>query len=132
MKNLLNTLKYLIGWPLSFIALFFLFKTILPEFSTAIHKVSSVNIIPLGLGILCFLLYFFTRAFFWQKLISKNARKISFKETSYIWAISELKRFVPGNVWSLVGRFHLLGEKGIGKKSVFTFYFVEIKHVVLA
>lgn len=46
------------------------------------------------------------------------SNKIAYKKSAYFWAISELKRYIPGNVWGFLGRALVFSDLGIDKKTV--------------
>lgn len=105
MKNIRSVLTFLIGWPLSIIALFFIARLFLSR-SINLSLFLHTNWILLLSGIMCFLLYFFFRAYFWQLLLKEKGIEYSFKKTATIWGISELKRYIPGNIWGSLSRTH--------------------------
>ncbi len=129
-QKILQLIKFFIGWPLSVIALFFLFKLISPKISIVSQSISNINPFLLAVGITSLLIYFFLRALFFQRLLLSKGHSLSLKETSYIWGLSEFKRFVPGNIWAFVGRLHKFGEKGISKKTVISSTIIEAQFTV--
>lgn len=53
------------------------------------------------------------------------------KETSFLWSVSELRRFIPGSVWSFATRLFLFSEKKIKKKATLFLIIQEAQAVVL-
>jgi len=113
-----SILKLIIGWPISIIAIIFVVKLFLPQYLTIITNIKNINPIPLILGIICFLLFYFLRSFLWKMLLFEKGHDIPFKESSFLWGISELKRFVPGNIWSFLGKGTTLTQRGIEKATI--------------
>src|SRR5581483_12483919 len=101
MRGNLQRIKFFIGWPLSLIALFFVYKLLSTKFSTYLPNLLHSNPYLLSLSILFFLIYYLIRTYIWHQLIS-SSKKIKFKEANYHWAISEIKRYIPGNIWSFL------------------------------
>lgn len=77
--------------------------------------------------------YFFIRSFFWRELLKEKDEnfRLSFSESSYLWTISELKRFAPGNVWSFIGRIMAFSQKGIVKKTTTALLLTESEFLVI-
>ncbi|MCL4417952.1 MAG: DUF2079 domain-containing protein [Actinobacteria bacterium] len=65
---------------------------------------SKANYFILLLGFFCFIAYFFLRGYVWQLLLKAKNYNLSFREVLYFWEISEFKRYIPGNIWSFIGR----------------------------
>lgn len=55
---------------------------------------------------------------------------ISYKKINFIWAASELQRYIPGNIWSFIGRTVRLAEQGMSKKDIAKCTFFEIQFLV--
>lgn len=114
-NNLLQIIKFFIGWPLTIIAFFFIAKFMLPNLSNIFIALQNISIFPLFLGILCITIYFFLRSFFWQQLLRHTGHHLSYKETAWLWGSAELKRYIPGNIWSFIGRTKNFSQKNISK-----------------
>lgn len=121
----IKVFKYLLGWPISLIALFFIFKIILPKISVIKSNLININIFTLLLGVSLFVSYYFVRGYIWYRLVKINSTKITYKQSAYFWAISELKRYIPGSVISFLGRAILFSDLGIKKKDVGKLLIVE-------
>ncbi len=117
-SQLLSLLKFSIGWPLSLLAVFFIIKFIAPQTPTVLTQIQQLNPTLLFFGVFSFFLYYLVRSYIWYRLIKKSTDSISFKEACSLWSLSELKRYVPGNVWSFLGRTFLFSEKGVKKKGI--------------
>ena len=103
-RNLFSLLKYLIGWPLSFVALFFVIRLVFDNASKTLPNITNINYGFLFIGILSFLSYFFLRTYLWKYILGKKGEHIAFKKNALYWSTSELKRYVPGNIWSFLAR----------------------------
>ncbi len=125
-------LRYLIGWPLGLIAFIFILKIIAPQSSLILSNSSKLNVPLLLYGIVCFVAYYFLRALVWCQILEKHGYKIPFREISYLWSMSEMKRYVPGNLWSILGRAISFSEKGISKKDITLFYIIEAEILCIA
>ena len=125
-------LKFVVGWPLSILALFFIFKIIISNSPNLFSYLKAPNIPLVAGGILCFLFYYALRAFSWNTLLKESGHNISLKESSYLWGFAELKRFIPGNIWSFLTKTISFEDKGIDKKSIAKLLFIEIGMFVLS
>lgn len=121
LKKPLSFLKYLIGWPLSVLALFFVFRIIFANTAKFDFDVSSISIPLLILSLVLFVVYFFLRAHLWMMILGDNSKHLSFKENLLYWSTSELKRYIPGNIWSLISRTKSFERETLSKKQVLVF-----------
>jgi len=131
-KKFLSILKFVIGWPLSIIAFLFIFKIIAPNINVISKNLFKVNILYLFFAILSFFVYFLLRSFLWKQIVDLKNNKLNLQKISYIWAFSELKRYIPGNIWSILARGTSSLETGLGKKEVTNSLIIEIELIVAA
>lgn len=132
MKNkLFSLLKFLIGWPLSLLAIFFVIKIIAPQAPQFLSRLHEISLPLLTYGTICFLIYYFLRGYIWKRLVKQEGYEISYKDINFIWAASELKRYIPGNIWSFVGRTFHLSERGITKKDIAKCTIFEIEFLTI-
>ncbi len=66
-------------------------------------------------GFLSFIAYYYLRGYIWHRILELRGHKLSIRESVYLWGFAELKRYVPGVIWSFAGRSVLFSEKGVGK-----------------
>src|SRR3990167_5908053 len=131
-KTFSSILKFFIGWPISVIAIFFIGKIILSQFNLVKPYIKTPTLIPFTASIICFVLFYFGRAFVFKKLLEERGHNIEFKEVSYLWGLSELKRFAPGNIWSFLGRTFSFSKKGVDSKTIISLIFAEIGLFIMA
>ncbi len=127
----LTLFKFFIGWPFSLLALFFIFKFALPRIDLIQTNISSIQLPVLGIGLVCFFFYYFFRTVTWKQILQEKRHNIPLKEVAYLWSMSEVRRFIPGNIWSMVTKTVLFSEKNIDKKTLFSAMFIEGQHVIL-
>lgn len=108
--------RFMIGWPLSIAALYFIWQIIFPRSEDLLSHLKNINFYLLSAGAGCFTVTLFLRGFIWHRLLKEKGYKIPLKHAAYLWAISEFKRYIPGGVWSLVGRTILFSQNGVRKK----------------
>lgn len=130
-KNRFYTLvKYLIGWPLSFISLIFVVNIIYGN-KGSLLAIKYLNPVLLLLSVLCFLVYFVLRALLWQEIIKGKGSNFPFKKSLYFWELSEIKRYTPGNIWSFLSRSSLFTKNNLSAKDVFSSLTIEIGLIIL-
>lgn len=131
-QRIFTLLKFLIGWPFSLIALFFIGKLIAPQFPTLLSHLHEISVPLLIYGVYCFLLFYFLRCYVWKRLLQERGHPISLKESCFLWASSELKRYIPGNIWSFLGRTLLFSERGVPKKEIGKALIIEAELLVVS
>lgn len=130
-SKLFSFIKFIVGWPLSFLALYFLFRFFTPHISEIQSHLHEVNGEVLFFAILSFLLYFLFRVLLWQSILKSWGHTIPFGITALLWSLSELNRYVPGNIWSVVSRGTTFAKFDISGKKLFTGWVIESLLVVL-
>jgi uncharacterized membrane protein/alpha-beta hydrolase superfamily lysophospholipase len=130
--KILSLLQFVIGWPLSLIAVFFIGKIILSAVHVIQQQITTINFVLLFLSLISFLLYFGIRSFFWKDVLRLKGYRLSFKESAFLWELSEVKRFIPGNIWSLLGKVTHFSHKGIDKRIIVESILVEVKFFILS
>lgn len=130
-SNILSWAKFLVGWPLALLSIAFVIKFIYDQSSGVNISLSEINYLYLGIGVLCFFIYYLMRSYLWINLIETDGKRISFRENTYRFSISELKRFTPGNIWSFLSRATLFTELGFNKRVVGISMIADIQLVVI-
>ncbi len=132
MNKTISTFKFLIGWPLSFLAIIFLIKFAFPKLPIVLKKIYAINYWYLIFSITLFLCYFLLRSYLWKKILEFKGHRVSFWKTAYLWGFSEFKRYVPGNVWSFLSRVSLFSDVGVDKKIAGLALLDEIQLIVVS
>lgn len=130
-SKLLSYLKFFIGWPLSFISIFFVIKLVIDQSDGVEFNLSQINFIFIGIGVLIFIIYFLFRNYLWWLQLSLLGHRLNFKESTYRFSFSELKRYAPGNIWSFLGRAAQFKELGVENKSIATSIINDIQLVII-
>ena len=130
-SHLYTILKFLIGWPFSILAFLFMVRIIFSRGTPLLDNIHRVNPPLLGFGMLFFIIFFIFRSIIWHRLLKNFSYKIHYKTSGYLWAVSELKRYIPGNFWSLVGRTLLFEKIQVKKKDVGSCLVFEAEYFVL-
>jgi len=123
---------FLVGWPLTILAFLFIGKVMIGSLPTTVTAFRTLNIPTLLISIVCFLGYFLIRTYFWQQLLKIRGYNLSLKSVSFSWSFSEIKRYIPGNVWSVATRIHLFGKHNISYKVVLSTSWYEAQYLTVA
>jgi len=129
-SRLLQILKFAIGWPLSVVALYFIYRM----FSAQLGKLTvtmEINPYFLLIGAFCFISYYFLRSYLWLKLLHFLGHDIPFRESSFLWLLAQLKRYIPGNIWSFLGLAVSYSEHKIPKKDLAYAVWIESELVII-
>lgn len=125
-NKLVNIFKFIFGWPLSIAAIFFIGRIVFSQSNGVLDNLRAPNLFLLIPGILILSVYFFFRSFIWAKLISLSGHDIPLRESAYYWSLAELKRYIPGFIWTFVGKTISFEEKGVSRKTIASLILVEI------
>lgn len=131
MNKLKDYIRLFIGWPLSIISIIFIVKLVIDQSSGVVFDAGKLNLNYLSLGILLFFLYYLLRSFLWQRTLLAQGFRIPFKETTYRFSFSELKRYTPGNIWSFLSRASQFNEVGVDKKTIGISILADIQLVII-
>ncbi len=122
--------KFFIGWPLSVISIAFIVKFLADRIPLIESKISSINYLVLLIGVLLFFFYYFLRSILWKELLRVQGERVPLFENTYRFAVSELKRFAPGNIWSLLSRASLFSDLGVNNKVIGISLLMEIQLII--
>lgn len=133
MKNrITNLIKLLIGWPLSLLAIFFIGKLVVNNIKNVSQAFTHIQPVFLILGVCSLLCYFFFRALAWYFLLQTHKHHFSFTKTTFYWSFSEIRRYIPGNVWSFLSRAHYFETEKHTKKDILTLHITETLFLLLS
>ena len=130
MNKILSILKYIIGWPLSAVSLLFIGKLIYDQ-SSLLIQIKQFNPFLLIIGILLLLTYFFIRGALWRELLREKGNKFDLIKTIYLWELTEIKRYTPGNIWSFLSRAEVFSKNNVSKRDVASSLLNEVILIIL-
>jgi len=113
-------------------AVVFLTKLVVGQTHHLTLSMFHPRLLLVALGLAAFFMYFFIRSIFWQYLLKAQGHVIMLSETAYLWGISELQRYIPGNIWAIVGRTVAFDKKGVDKKTTAISWLYEAEFLALA
>ncbi len=130
-RNLRSTLTFLLGWPFSLIALIFLTRSFLSKTDGLTLNFAHIHITFIIIGFLFFAGYYFLRSYIWYSLLSFHGHKLDLAESLFNWSFAQLKRYIPGNVWGIIGVSLHFSEKNVSKKDLSSSFITETVLVLL-
>jgi uncharacterized membrane protein len=130
-RNLRSTLTFLLGWPLSFVALIFLTRSFLSRTNGVTLDFNHVHISLIVIGLLSFAGYYFLRSYIWYSLLKSHGNKLDLAESLFNWSFAQLKRYIPGNIWGIVGVSLHFSQKNVSKKDLSSSFVTETILVLL-
>lgn len=127
-----TVIKFLIGWPLSVLAIYYIYRVVSPHTGDIVPRLVEIHIWTLLLGILCFTIFYIIRGYVWHEILRYYSYVFPFRDTLYLWGVSELKRYIPGNIWSFLGRSLLFRERGVSREHLETSFVIEAELFALS
>lgn len=130
-NSLMSWAKFFIGWPLSFISIIFIVKLIFDKSEGLKISASEINFTYLILGVLTFLVFFLMWSFRWWLEIRERGYSLNFRENTYRFSFSQLKRYTPGNIWSFLSLGEQFARLNVDRKTIAISILGDIQLVVI-
>lgn len=128
--RLLQLAKFAIGWPLSIVAIYFIYRTFSEQIN-GFELLADLNYVFLGIALIFFICYFFFRSYFWLKMLHYLGHDIPFHDSSFLWLFAQLKRYIPGNIWSYLGLAVSYNERNVSKRDIAYAVLIESEFVII-
>lgn len=122
-------ISFLLGWPLSIAALYYLSTLFLSQWDKLNTKGLHIDWVLVIFAILSCTLYFVFRVIAWEQLLPAHSDHI--KKTAWYWMLSELQRFLPGNIWGQIARIKYFNHRVPEKKQILKLLTVESYYIVI-
>jgi len=131
-SNLRTILTFFVGWPLSSIAIFFLVRSFISQIGNIKLELLHLNWIFILIGISFFMVYYYLRSYSWYLLLKYHQHDLEVYESLFQWSFAQLKRYIPGNIWGLVGVSVHFTKKNVTKQNLASSFITESQLVLLA
>jgi len=115
-SNTWKLLRRLLEVAIIVLAAFYIGREIIDNKRVVLDHLSDLNWWLLFFAWLAYLGYFFVRSIAWRQIMFDLGADLKLFPSVKIWFLSEFSRYIPGNVWSFLGRVYLAEKKGIAKK----------------
>ncbi len=94
-----------IGWVVTILALVFVGRWLLKLDHSVWQSLRHLRVIWLVGSVLVFQVWFLLRYFAWEFIVQRHGSEAQRHQTLKTWTLSELARYVPGNVWSFAAKY---------------------------
>jgi len=119
-KNSRSLLRDVLRWSLAAIIIFFLVQRLAHDWPTVRDSIDHLAWSWLALGSISGLGYFLFRIVAWQRALGSVGVRARYWAVGKVWMNGEIIRYIPGNVWSVVGRVAMASQLGAEKVAVFS------------
>lgn len=106
MENIKNLARFTLGFPLTIISFYFIFKFIFDNFSEIYPRIQNFNVLPFSLGLLFLIIFFLFRSLAWNKLLEQEGYKLGTARSIYFYSLSEIRRYIPTSFLAFVSRVY--------------------------
>jgi uncharacterized membrane protein len=127
-----KTLKKILAVLVIGVVFLFFLKILQQNWLEISDKLIRPKISWLFFGFCGFSGYYFLRIYAWRKLLKLAGYFLNFKQAGEVLMLSEFARYVPGNIWSVVGRVSQSEKYGIPKTQTLYATIIEILTLLAA
>ena len=118
MERAKTLVKFLLGFPLTAVAFYFIISYISKNWNQVISQVESFNFAAFVSGIFFLTLFFLLRSIAWNRLLEQEGFRLSPAKSIYLLSISEIRRYIPGSVLGFLSRVNNFNLNNIPAKMV--------------
>jgi len=118
LHNLKRAAKFIFGVPLTILSFYFIFLIFYNSQNEIIASFTGVRLLPLIGGLLLFIVFFILRSYIWRQILEKQGHAFPVKKAMYLLSKSELRRYVPGNIFAFASRITIFGNETIPAKII--------------
>ncbi len=110
-------LKQLLGYLLTLVILFFLARTLYTSWAQVVESdfkfTFNAPLVAISLALLVIARGMAVEA--WRRILIALGAYIGFTFAMRVWFLSNLARYVPGNIWQVAAMMAMVEEKGVSK-----------------
>lgn len=121
-----------VRWILAVAILWFLGSRLVDDWPAVRAAADSLRYGWLAIGVVPGLLYFPLRVAAWRSILNQVGVLTSFGQAARVWMNGEIIRYIPGNVWSVLGRVAQAEQLGTSRAVVFASMVLETLLLLLA
>ena len=122
--------KFLFKLTLVVLIFFFLFKTIYLHWTPITQHRFKLDPSFLALSYILFFLHSTLLVYQWHLILKGMGEKLGFLKSFSIHYLSQMGKYLPGFIWSIIGKFYLTQKEGIGSPKVL--FSILYQHALLA
>lgn len=125
LKSAKSAIQFVFGAPLTILTIFFICRVLFSARSEITKAVFSMNVPVFFLGVFCILLFFILKSLSWLQIARKVGVKGEAHKLLYIYAFAEVRRYIPGSVFSFASRVQGLHKEKVKASSTVSTIFIE-------
>lgn len=119
-------LRDLLRWVVALAIVVFLVVRLVRDWTVVRSALTTVDWSWLLVGAVVAAAYFVFRVLAWQELLGSVGVRGRFATTARVWMNGEVVRYIPGNVWSVLGRLAQSPRLGAERSVVFASMVLEV------
>ncbi|MBI2984491.1 MAG: flippase-like domain-containing protein [Candidatus Kerfeldbacteria bacterium] len=120
----------LFGWGLAVLALWFVFRWLRGVDPLVWQQFQSLEVTSVLISFVLFQGWFVLRYLGWEFISRRYGLDSQRASNLRMWTLSELMRYIPGNVWSFAARYRGAKERGTGRRGAAVSLVVEASNLV--
>lgn len=105
-----KSLRFFLGFPITAISIFLIVKILFDFRHTIISSITNIDIFVFSLGVFFYIIFFLLKSIIWTEILKKRGHSFPQRTAIYYYALSDIKRYVPGNIISFLSRITTLSE----------------------
>ena len=131
-KSSANKILLIVGRLIAILAIFYFIKVFMTEMGRLPPLEFDIEkMIFLGVAIALFTLANIVVVYCWQLLLLSLGEEYSYKVLAPIFLVSQVAKYIPGNVSQHIGRLALSKQAGIPSRKIITTFLIEILQTVV-
>lgn len=119
-KKSRSLLRDMLRWALAVVIIVFLVQRLAHDWPTVRDSFDHLAWSWLAVGAIPGIGYFFFRIIAWQRALESVGVRAGYWPVGTVWMNGEIIRYIPGNVWSVVGRVAMAPRLGAERVAVFS------------
>ena len=124
--------RMILRWLLVVVIFYFLGQRLVHDWPSVQDALGRISWKWIGLSLIPGFLYFVPRVASWRSLLRNLGVRTRFWQAGKVWVNGEIVRYIPGNVWSVLGRIAQSGSIGTTRMVVFSSMVLEAILLVAA
>ncbi|MFH0829143.1 MAG: lysylphosphatidylglycerol synthase transmembrane domain-containing protein [Candidatus Kerfeldbacteria bacterium] len=112
--------RMILRWLIVIVIFYFLGERLIRDWPSVQDAYGRISWGWIVLGLIPGFLYFIPRIASWRSLLRNLGVQTRFWQAGKVWVNGEIVRYIPGNVWSILGRIAQAGSIGTTRTVVFS------------
>lgn len=131
-RRVRSLLRSVFRWGIAAIILYLLYHRLHGDWPIVEQGLVRLRIAWLAVGVLVLTAYFFFRIAAWRLIMRSLQLSTSWKTSARSWMNSEVIRYIPGNIWSIIARMGYAQELQGSRTTIFFGMVLEMLFLLLS